>query len=628
MTISFGQTSKLNGLKKALKETSDARRQAVLLNDICRQHYSIPSGQLLHYSDRLKMLSSTQAMDSFGMYADYYRALYYTGQGMSDSALAIIGQYAKTKGLTQQLFFDFEALKFDNYRLKDRQEAAFRQALYLLNLAGKSNIAGQKITAALSTAIQYRYLNVQESYLSNLYKAAFVGGNIDAYPAEKAEANIFKWLAVYYDEHEVIPDSFNFYLDKAIEVALKSENLASLAQAYNWRANTLVRRFETKVAEPYIYKSDSLFTLLDDRRYDHQRFLLKYDYYQVTNRIDKAIALAKAEIEKERRRPTGRLARLYNTLRITYDEQNDDKNHAAYADSLIYALVDRYEETSAAERADYEAQYKTKERELALIQSRLNAAREKNIRYLYMAVFTIVVFIALFSFFNYKKQQKKRLANLLNAEALEKEAAIQQAKEKERNRISKELHDNIGAQLSYIRSNINFLKEAPAGLSNETKLDFLDKIESTSQTAISDLRETIWVLHKDFVHFEELADKLKAHIERRLDKNISLTVEEDIACQWQMSSVAALNILRIFQEALTNTLKYAQAREIILTIISPKPEIFEIRLRDDGIGFVSQNNQKKNHYGLSNMQERAQDFKYIFNIESVPDNGTEVILTS
>ena len=69
--------------------------------------------------------------------------------------------------------------------------------------------------------------------------------------------------------------------------------------------------------------------------------------------------------------------------------------------------------------------------------------------------------------------------------------AVEKAEEHERNRIAAELHDNLGSQLSYMSSNIDFILDAPELLSDEEKNKRLGKLNEAAKNTIADLRETI-----------------------------------------------------------------------------------------------------------------------------------------
>ncbi len=149
---------------------------------------------------------------------------------------------------------------------------------------------------------------------------------------------------------------------------------------------------------------------------------------------------------------------------------------------------------------------------------------------------------------------------IVEEDKLMRKIEVASGKEKERKRIAAELHDNLGGQLTYITSNIDFILEAPVSLSEQEKKKRLGKINETAHHTIADLRETIWALNKETMGIDELADKLKVYVRNQLDFNstVHLEVKEDILQRTILSSVETLHIFRIFQEAIQNAIKHSR----------------------------------------------------------------------
>ncbi|MEO6819981.1 MAG: histidine kinase, partial [Ginsengibacter sp.] len=92
--------------------------------------------------------------------------------------------------------------------------------------------------------------------------------------------------------------------------------------------------------------------------------------------------------------------------------------------------------------------------------------------------------------------------------ALELQHQLQQ----ERERISRELHDNIGAQISFISSNSDWLIDKSQEMNKNDELEQLKEINLTAKNVMMNLRETIWTLHKEEITLLEFFDKLKAYV--------------------------------------------------------------------------------------------------------------------
>ncbi|HMC87458.1 MAG TPA: histidine kinase, partial [Chitinophagaceae bacterium] len=198
----------------------------------------------------------------------------------------------------------------------------------------------------------------------------------------------------------------------------------------------------------------------------------------------------------------------------------------------------------------------------------------------------------------------------------------------ERERISKELHDNIGTQLTYISSNLDWILDAPAAVSAENEKDRLLALNKIAKEVISDLRETIWAIKKESVHLDDLADRLKLYIRTQiaLYPLMDFNVNENIHSNICFSPTDALNIFRICQEAIANILKHANATTMKLSIHSAGDKNnFSLIIEDNGKGFLPAEPVNE-HYGLENMHSRAKEMGASLSVISGINQGTKVVL--
>src|SRR5262249_22601570 len=87
------------------------------------------------------------------------------------------------------------------------------------------------------------------------------------------------------------------------------------------------------------------------------------------------------------------------------------------------------------------------------------------------------------------------------------EIVVMESEQRERMRISRDLHDNVGTQLSLISNNIEWIAHPLKALSEEEKKNKLEYVGVTAKEVIATLRETIWALNKEEISFEEFSDK-------------------------------------------------------------------------------------------------------------------------
>ncbi len=192
----------------------------------------------------------------------------------------------------------------------------------------------------------------------------------------------------------------------------------------------------------------------------------------------------------------------------------------------------------------------------------------------------------------------------------------------EKERISQDLHDNVGSQLSIIASNldnIQFLAEKQQ-LSSQK----IENINEFVREAIQSLRDTIWATHKENFMLDEFSARVQQYLQKQFQEIENCQIRtnfEDIPLQ--LSSTQALNLFRIVQESLNNIMKHAHATQITINLRAIKNDYgLLLEVIDNGIGFDLNQKKEDAHWGLVNMQKRASEIKAILKIES--GNGTKI----
>ncbi len=195
-----------------------------------------------------------------------------------------------------------------------------------------------------------------------------------------------------------------------------------------------------------------------------------------------------------------------------------------------------------------------------------------------------------------------------------------------RNKISRDLHDDIGSALG----SISYFSAAGEKSLKENNIlatgMVLDKIGSTSREMIESMHDIVWAVNPGKDSFVHLADRIKVHA-------ADLTSANEIKLQFifdeklkglKLPMSARKNIFLIFKEALYNSIKYSSA-----SIIEIKMEIsggkFRMTIADNGKGFNAGTNGGQG-FGLKNMQSRADEINGTLLIKSVENEGTEIIL--
>ena len=209
-----------------------------------------------------------------------------------------------------------------------------------------------------------------------------------------------------------------------------------------------------------------------------------------------------------------------------------------------------------------------------------------------------------------------------------RELELQNRIQLERERISRDLHDNIGTQLSLINKSIKEVIHPSDTISDEEKARKLSSAQQDSSEVMDVLRETIWALNKPEITLEEFADNLKGFVQKKITQYGAMPVEfteGDENDQVKLSSAEALHLFRICQEAVTNTIKYASASKLKI-VIQATGDKYAITIADNGVGFEADRVDKNKHYGLQNMKFRAAEISCDLDIKALPGMGTTITI--
>ncbi len=210
------------------------------------------------------------------------------------------------------------------------------------------------------------------------------------------------------------------------------------------------------------------------------------------------------------------------------------------------------------------------------------------------------------------RQEKEKLQSAFRQELLETRIEIQ---EETLNYISREIHDNITQVLSFVKLNLGLIRNED----NASKKKVDESRELVSQT-INDLRNLSKSLSYEHIAALGLVKTLEIEAERVNNSgliNIVLSTEGNV---YTLGQQRELVLFRIYQEALNNTLKHANAKHLKICL-QYQPELFNLTLEDDGTGFSIETLSNKLGSGLRNMENRAALIGATATINSSPCNG-------
>ena len=441
-----------------------------------------------------------------------------------------------------------------------------------------------------------------------------------------------KALCGMYDNYGVLKemkgelDSALIFYNKSLNLKTQLKDSFGMPYSLNNIAGVKLMQNKTDEAKKYFDKAYNIRKTIKDIYGVSESLNLYGDYYKKIGNQDLALQYYEqcADWSKKNNFPLitqenhKQISEIYESKNDYKKALNSYKNYDFIKDSILnFNIRNR--------QAELDTEYETEQKEKQILLQRAEIA-EKNLWIL--GGFSIALIVSIVGFFVYNRQKQK--TQQLQKENELKDALLvietQNRLQEQRLRISRDLHDNIGSQLTFIISSIDNLKYGYS-IENEKLVEKLSSISSFTKETISELRDTIWALNKDEISFEDLKVRISNFIEKA--KIASNGIHFGFECEGnfenvKLSSLQGINIYRIIQEAINNSLKHANPKEIFVKVKQNKNEFFVV-ISDDGKGF--QQNDENLGNGLNNLEKRAKELKGNVKVKSVINQGTNVLLT-
>ncbi|HAO06773.1 MAG TPA: two-component sensor histidine kinase [Chryseobacterium sp.] len=185
---------------------------------------------------------------------------------------------------------------------------------------------------------------------------------------------------------------------------------------------------------------------------------------------------------------------------------------------------------------------------------------------------------------------------------LQKELEKQKSIEAERERISHDMHDDLGAGISALKLQAEFLKQRAE---NDDLKNDIDELLKTSEEMNLSMREMLWSLNSGNDTLGSFIDYSKMYAQNFLKKTkiLLLTESENVVLETVITTEQRRNLFLCLKEALNNAYKHSQSNQIKLSFIQKDKE-FMMKISDNGIGI---NHEKTEGNGLRNMKRRMQE---------------------
>lgn len=501
------------------------------------------------------------------------------------------------------------------------------------NLALQNYLKASKYVLKISDHNPRYYYYIGELYLrvNNFKKAKeilFKGLDVASKRIEDKEylKNIlYGYLGTCYEKLNNQDSAFYFLHKSSKGLTLNNTDTISLANAITFMADAFLTFKKHDSAIFYYSKSQILYNKLKNIPLENL-INLKISYVKSLTKksFPKTISNEVTSIIKNFTPYNSNhdlLLDAYSIANKTYENLNEYKLALYYTrktDSLSQKVLNREKQLIFL---DFEKSYATLVKENRINEltkwnqinklELLNKTAKIN-RFILIFILTAISFIIIiFSVVYYNKKRRIFLDTLHKLN-------LQNLKQKERMRISKDLHDDIGSGLNKIL----FLGEkiSKQNVTQEESKQLIDKIKIKSKQLIFDMRDIIWVLDEDNLQIEALIAKIREYsYDFFEEKNILLNFISSIDENQNVKSIQIVRtIISIIKEILNNILKHSNASKVTIDF-QKNGNVFSFIITDNGIGF---NENIKHGNGLKNMKLRAIDINADLKIESKLNLGT------
>ena len=194
------------------------------------------------------------------------------------------------------------------------------------------------------------------------------------------------------------------------------------------------------------------------------------------------------------------------------------------------------------------------------------------------------------------------------------------AREEERKRIAREMHDELGQQLTALRMGVSTLR-LRFGHGNPEFVEHVQKILLLSDTTMQVVRDVVTSLRPAVLDAGIAAalEWLAIEFSQNGQTTCHLSVPEESP---ELAEERAIAMFRIVQEALTNVTRHARANRVFVTLEQTEHDCL-LEVRDDGRGFDPVAVPRKS-FGLAGMKERVLMLGGALDVSSSPGRGTSI----
>jgi len=428
-------------------------------------------------------------------------------------------------------------------------------------------------------------------------------------------------------------DSALYYYNKGLQIKIAQNNTFDIPYSISNIAGVYALKKEYEKAKQQYNKSLQDRIILQDSIGIAENYTQIGEVYMAEEKYNEAIQYIKKSLPISLKKEYQNLTQYnYKLLSDIFKNLKNTDSALTYFEKYV-AVKDSVHNIKVQEKiATLSVEFETEKKENEILKQRsqlaekeLEVKRKNTFIYGSLGLAFLLGFLG-YLFYNQQKLKNRQLQKEGELKTALAKIETQNRLQEQRLRISRDLHDNIGAQLTFIISSIDNIKYGFTEISDKLSQKLYGISSFTSQT-IYELRDTIWAMNKNNINWEDLQGRITNFIKKAQTVSDSISfsfqVASEIDQEYVFTSIEGMNIYRIIQEAVNNALKYADAKKIKVDV-SEEKNYYVIETIDDGNGFDIENVALGN--GINNIKKRARDIGAEVDIYSTKGKGTSVLL--
>ncbi|MFS8083985.1 MAG: ATP-binding protein [Ginsengibacter sp.] len=612
----------ISQLKTNINLATNSQKKLSALLDFCGGWESYSPDTLKKYAIATEQLAVSLNDNRAIIQSDYYQAIYFFQVNKLDSGLIKI-----------------------NAVLKDYKKAFPYDEMYVKIYALRGNILlrTDRMHELMSQDFEWIKLSEQHKDTLGIARGQIGIGNVNLKLKKYEEALVWyhtalslmrnpvykRKLSFIYNNISIIfyhlakEDSAIYYVKEGIRYSKEDQNLTNTANALYLYGGELAEFHHLNEAEENFKAAIEVRKKVGDVYYlitDMAQLAL---FYADNKNPDKGIQICREALMLGEKNSLdyNSLNSIYESLAKNYLVANSYKDYGEILVKQMSLKDSFYKKNSAELMAEIQAKYYVQKKENTIIAQKLQLVSKNYQLYGSLLLLLLAFFSGYIIFMQYRKKQKLKFKFMHEDEKRLASEAVLIAEENERKRIAADLHDNMGAYAAAIIANVDELSRSK-NFHESTLLN----LKSNAKEIVNNLRDTIWASNKQNISLTGISDRFKDYLQKVSPAypSIKIELEENILVNHFLSSIQALNLYRILQEAVTNSFKHSSCNNIKIKFFSN--ESLYISITDDGKGInLAEDDNRGN--GITNMKIRSSDARMNLAITSIKNEGTKIEIT-